>query len=340
MKQITIYDIAKEAQVSGATVSRAISGKGYVSEKNKELIMKLVEKYNFRPNTFARSLKTGFTKTIGYIVPHIGNMYFANVYYEFERLASEHGYLTILLNSKGSYDLESKLLNSIMDKNVDGIVMMGGRVDEVNLSEKFINEIKDYSKRIPFVLCGTKADRFECTGVHSDDNKGIELLLTHLKDKGYKNICFMGGNDTFYPSFIKKNSAYRIGKKLGLEISVRWLTGHEVFTYEAGYRGMKILLDEKRLPDVICGINDYVAVGAMKAALEAGLMIPKDIAFTGFDDVDVCVNQPVSLTTINPNYAVYGKKVFYYLENLIKKKDMSAKKTTLIKPELKIREST
>lgn len=339
-KNITIYDIAKEAGVSAATVSRAISGRGYVSEKNKILILNLVNKYNFRPNTFAQNLKSGYTKMIGFIVPHIGNMYFANVYYEFEKWASSHGYMTILLNSKSDYEIESNLLKALIEKHVDGIVMMGGRIDTNNLSEEYIKEINEIRKQVPFVTCGAKAERFGCTGIYTDDEKGVEELLVFLKSRGYHRISFIGGGDEFIPSYIKKRSAINLGEKLGLDVSVRWLTGNEVFNHTAGYEGMKILLQENPRPEVVCGINDYVAMGAISAAMEAGLKVPEDIAITGFDDVSITTMTPVHITTVSPRYEYYGKKVFNSLHKMIQNKTESHSKTTLIKPELIIRSST
>lgn len=339
-KHITIYDIAKEVGVSAATVSRAISGRGYVSEENKVKITELVKKYNFRPNTFAQNLQSGFTKTIGYVVPHIGNLYFANVYYEFEKWASGHGYMTILLNSKGDYELESKLLSSLKEKHVDGIVAMGGRMDEINLSDNYIREIRELTKIIPFVSCGAQAERFGCTGIYTDDEKGMEELLQFLKSRGYKKICLVGGGDQYYPSYLKKKRAYEAGEKLGLDLSVRWLTGNDVFSYSAGYDSMKILLKEGNLPEVVCGINDYVALGVINCAIEAGLKIPDDIAVTGFDDVSITTMTPVHITTVSPRYEYYGKKVFNSLHKLIQNKGAGNSKTSLIKPEIVIRNST
>lgn len=338
-KHITIYDIAKEAGTSAATVSRAISGKGYVSEENKAKITELVNKYNFRPNTFAQNLQAGFTKTIGYIVPHIGNMYFANVYYEFEKWASNYGYMTILLNSKGDYELESRLLSSLKEKHVDGIVVMGGRMDEINLSDKYIREIQELTKIVPFVSCSAQAERFGCTGIYTDDEKGVDELLLFLKSRGYKKICFVGGGDQYYPSYLKKKRAYAVGEKLGLDVTVRWLTGNDVFSYSGGYDSMKALLAEGNLPEVICGINDYVALGVINCAIEAGLKIPDDIAVTGFDDVSITTMTPVHITTVSPRYEYFGKKVFNSLHKQIQNKGTNGK-TILVKPEIVIRNST
>ena len=340
VQQITIYDIAQEAGVSSATVSRAISGKGYVSAEKRAVILQIVEKYNFRPNTFAQSLKAGYTKTIGFIVPNIGNMYFANVYYEFEKKASEHGYLTMLLNSNGDYETESRLFHSLLLKNIDGIVMMGGRLDAVELEEKWIQEVRELSIRIPIVMCGGLAARFECPGIYTDDSKGVELLLNLLKEQGCQSVCFIGGSDRFFPSYSKRESAMRYGKKLGMKVDVIWKEEGPMFNYEAGILDMQKLLAQKRCPDAVCGANDYVAAGAMKVAVQAGLRVPEDILIAGFDNVDICTIQTPLLTSVSPRYESFGRKTFKILEKLIQGKEISQTAAILVHPEVIAREST
>lgn len=338
-KRVTIYDIAKEAGVSAATVSRAISGKGYVSEKTKKKILNLVDKYNFKPNIFAKNLQSGFSKTIGFIVPHIGHMYFASVYYEFEKWASRNGYMTILLNAKNDRQLETKLLQSLREKHVDGIVIMGGRIDEVNLEKKYIKEIKNLNKLIPCILCSEKASRFECSGIHVNDKIGIRLLLEHLSSKGYKNICMIGGNSSTLPSYLKKKYAVEIARELNMDINTE-KTVHSSFDYESGYRDMLSLLEDGKYPDAVLCINDYVAIGALKALKEKGVRVPQDMAVTGYDNVGESWLITPQITTIDPNYPVYGKKVFECLQHLIENPKEQRHETLLINPELIVREST
>ncbi|NLK74213.1 MAG: LacI family transcriptional regulator [Clostridiales bacterium] len=338
-KRVTIYDIAKEAGVSSATVSRAISGNGYVSEKNKKNIEALVKKYNFKPNTFARNLQSGFSKTIGYVVPHIGNMYFASVYYEFEKWASLNGYMTILVNSKNERQLESKLLRSLLEKHVDGIVIMGGRVDEVNLEKRYIKEIKELNKTVPCVLCSEKAEDFGCCGIHVDDEIGMRLIIEHLASRNYKNIAMIGGGNTFVPSALKRQYAVKIAKEYSINLDVSKMV-HSGFGYEVGYMDMKLLLEEKPYPDAVICINDYVAIGAMKAIHEAGLKIPDDIGITGYDNVAESYLTTTKITTISSNYHKYGKAVYDCLQGLIEKPNERKRETMLIKPELIVGEST
>lgn len=339
-QKVTIYDIAEEAGVSSTTVSRAISGKGYVSAEKKEVIGQLVRKYGFRPNTFAQSLKNGYTKTIGFIVPHIGNMYFANVYYEFEKIASAHGYLTMLLNSNGDFDTESKLFQSLLVKNVDGIVMMGGRVDAVNLDDCYISELAELGKTLPVILGGSRSARYGCPGVYTDDRRSVKLLLEHLKSQGGENISFIGGSDKFYPTYDKREYACEFGKKLGLHIEVRWIPDGDMFNYNAGFEGMKKLLSEGVRPDAVCGANDYVAAGALHAALQAGYRVPEDIMFAGFDDVEISRIQIPTVTSVNPGYEAFGKKLFKNLEKSMKGGEIKKEGVTLVHTELMTRTSS
>ena len=105
-KRITIYDIAAEVGVSASLVSRVVSGKGSVSDKTRKKIQDVIDKYDFRPNAMARGLQKSRTRMIGFMIPHIGNEYFSNVYYEFEKHASENGFMTILYKGKNDRGTE------------------------------------------------------------------------------------------------------------------------------------------------------------------------------------------------------------------------------------------
>ena len=114
-KSITIYDIAKEAEISPSMVSRVLSGKGSVSPKTKERIQAIIDKYDFKPNAIARGLQKSSTRIIGFMIPHIESEYFSSIYYEFEKLASRNGYMTVLYNGKNDPGTEQRILNVFED---------------------------------------------------------------------------------------------------------------------------------------------------------------------------------------------------------------------------------
>jgi DNA-binding LacI/PurR family transcriptional regulator len=336
-KNITIYDIAREAGVSPSLVSRVISGNGSVSDKNRIKIQSLIDEYNFRPNALARSLQKSKTKMIGFVLPHIGNEYFSSVYYEFEKRASAKGYMTILCNGKSDPVVEQQILRTLDETRVEAVIFMGGRTDLVGIENLYIEELKNLNKTIPCVICSSRAYEFDCVGVHANDNIGVNKIVEHLAEQGYKTMGILGGTDQSYPSLYKKKYFLDGAKKYGLETRKEWIIGNTFNTVD-GYESMNILLRYHEKPEAVCCINDHVAVGAINAALDAGLRVPEDIAITGYDGVEASLLSRPQVTTVTPNYSLYGQTIFEALETLLEGKKFN--QINLLEPEIIIRESS
>lgn len=336
-KNITIYDIAKEAGVSASLVSRVVSGNGSVSEKNRLKIKELIKKYNFRPNALARSLQKSRTKMIGFILPHIGNEYFSSVYYEFEKKASANGYMTILCNGKSRPNVEQQILRTLEETRVEAVVFMGGRADLVGIEDIYVNELKTLNNTIPCVICSPRAEIFGCIGVHANDITGVNKIMSHLAEQGYKTVGILGGTDESYPSLDRKQFFKDSAKKYGMEIRQEWVIGNS-FDAVDGAESMCKLLTLDKLPEVVCCINDHVAVGAINAAVNAGLRVPEDIAVTGYDGVEASILSRPQVTTVSPNYSLYGGTIFDAIHALLEGKEF--KHINLIEPEIIIRESS
>lgn len=336
-KNITIYDIAKEAGVSPSMVSRVVSGNGNVAEKNRVKIQKYLDKYNYRPNAMARSLQKMRTKLIGFVLPHIGNEYFSSVYYEFEKHASAGGYMTILYNGKSDFGAESRILNVLAEARVEAVVFMGGRTDTVQLTEDRVKELRDLNHMMPCILCSSRAEEFGCMGVHSDDAVGAELLIQHLKEQGYQKMAILGGTDLSYPSYFKKMCLIKEAKKQGIENRPEWNIGNS-FNEQDGEASMDLLLKQEELPDVVCCINDHVAFGALNRAIDEGIRIPEQMAFTGFDGVAASAMAKPGITTVAIDYEEYGRQLYEKMVNAMEQKECES--VTLIKPRIIVRKST
>ena len=310
VKKITIYDIAREAGVSASQVSRAISGKGYVSEENRARISELVEKYNYRPNAVARNLQKGRSNTIGFLTPHIYQEYFPRVYAAFEKEMTDRGYVTIVFNGKSTPEDEIRNLHLLEDLRVDAVVIIGGSLDYAYWDRRtdYIEAISSLSKKTPCILGNERAGKLSCSGVYVNIDKGAEALIKHLAEKGHKSMGILGGFKSVHPSYRLQESFKKYGKKYGLEFRREW----QVFSsYNSldGASAMRELLLQSELPTAVCCINDEIAVGAMGVALDRGMRIPEDIAFTGFDGVDLSRQFRPQLTTIQMDFETMGKKL-------------------------------
>lgn len=336
-KHVTIRDIAREAGVSYSMVSRVVSGAGNVSEANSAKIKELLEKYKYKPNAVARGLQKSKTGLIGFVIPHIGNEYFSSVYYEFEKHASEHGYMTTLYNGKSDPLVESRILSALEEARVDAAVIMGGRLDLVHLEQKYVDELKDFAAQIPTILCTVRAAEFNCVGVHSDDAQACSILAKYLQGRKYRLVGILGGTEQSYPSVYKRSYLVEEVRKAGLEIRPEWIIG-ESFNEIDGAHSMKELLKQKELPDVVFCINDHVAFGAIVAAQDAGLRIPQDISIIGADGVQVSSLSRPDITTLKIDFKTYGQKVFEAMEAAIEGREFP--ELNLVAPKLLIRGSS
>ena len=335
-KNITIYDIAKEVGVSPSMVSRVLSGKGSVGAQTREKIQSVIDKYDFRPNAMARGLQQSRTKMIGFMIPHIGNEYFSNVYYEFEKHASESGYMTIVYNGKSDLGTELKILDAFIEARVEAVVIMGGGADATELNAEYVSAVKRVNDRIPCIICSDQANRLGCVGTHMNIARATELLIEHLREKNYTSLGILGGAPETYPSVMFKKHLRDCAAANGIEIRDEWIHGIS-YNPEDGEKAMKKLLEQKTLPRVVCCINDYVACGAMSVALDAGLRVPDDIAFTGRDNVEISQIIKPKLTTVANNYEMLGSTLFQMISIRL---DGGSASSTLIEPELIVRDST
>jgi len=331
--RVTIYDIAKEANVSVATVSRVINNSGPVKKEKKEEILRIMQKYNYTPNMLARSLITNQTKLIGVILPDIINPFFNQLCIEVEKNAHRHGYNVILCNSFSNYDLESVYIRSLLEKQVDAIVFMAGRITNYKLKKKYLEELILAKERTYIVtINGIYQDVCNCNIV-TDEKKGLEELMQLISKKGYSKVGFIFGEKDISATEDKKRWFLEYAEMFNLKTRKEWLI-EAGFTFEAGKKGADYITSQAEIPEVILCVNDIVAVGALKKLQEKKFKVPEDIKITGFDDIEIGKYLSPSLTTVNQNYEQIGEKV---IEEIIKKD--SKTKTILIPTKLVERES-
>lgn len=336
-KKITIYDIAQEAGVSASQVSRAISGRGYVSEENRAKIAALVEKYDYRPNAVARSLQKGKSNMVGLMIPHMASGYFASVYYEFEREMTEKGYITIVFNGKSYYLEEYRILRMLEEIRVDAAVIMGGSLDAVVWDAEYVRLLQSLNHKLPCVLCSERAVELGCSGAYNNMETGLRELICHYAELGHKKLGILGGLETIYPSQHFKEIVRKYAAEYGLEIRPEWVINSS-YGEQDGEAAMKELLRQKELPTALCCINDDIAIGAMGMAMDAGLRIPQDISVAGYDGVRLSEVFRPRLTTVQLDFQGLGRKLAEAVERSLK--TPCEPYITLVDSKLTVREST
>lgn len=336
-KKITIYDIAREAGVSPATVSRVLTGNAGVRSDKYEAVQALISKYNFRPNALARGLSETRRKVIGIIMADVRNAYYANLFVACEQAARKAGYSLLLENSLGQQEIEEAQLGLMEEQRVDAIILVGGRADDLHSNEAFVEKVNQVSNSIPIILTG-KLDGTSCYQVRIDAIKTMDLVMEHLLDLGHEDIALLGGWDSVASSYEKRRRYKQILSRYQLPCHSEYYETFGGYDYETGYEWMKKLLQSDHVPTAVIGINDAAAVGAMNCIQEHGLRIPEDISVVGYDNTPVCNMMTPKLTSVDYNYEEFAEKLIATVDGIYN--SALQPPLQLIEPTLVVRSST
>ena len=183
---ITIYDVAREANVSMATVSRVVNGNPNVKPTTRKKVMEVIDRLGYRPNAVARGLASKKTTTVGLIIPDISNLIFAELARGIEDIATMYNYNIILSNSDQNVDKELRLLNTMLGKQVDGLVFMSG-----NITEEHIAEFE--KSPVPIVLAGAMEESGKIPSVNIDHEQAVYDAISTFIESGHKRIAMVIG---------------------------------------------------------------------------------------------------------------------------------------------------
>ncbi|THU36038.1 LacI family transcriptional regulator [Niastella caeni] len=334
-KEVTIYDLARKLNVSIATVSRALKDDPVVSKKTKKKIFDLAEEMGYRYNHFARNLREQRTYTIGVIVPRLNSYFMSTVIAGIESVANNEGYTLIISQSSEKADKEMASAKTMFNNRVDGmLVSLAYDTEDIAHFDQFIK------KNIPLIFFDRVADHPDCTNVLIDNRKGAYEATCHLIAQGCQRIVHI----TATP----KRNVY-VDRLAGYKQA---LADHQIpfddkyilinnLSQEAGAQAAATILQMNPLPDAIFAANDNCAVGCMIALKKAGLRIPQDIAFAGFNNDPVSTVIEPNLTTINyPGYKMGEMAATSLINHLNGVNSIDSTNTILLRSELIIRASS
>lgn len=335
-KEITIYDIANEAGVSPATVSRVLTKSASVSPIKQETVEKLIKKYKFRPNALARSLSDTKTKTLGLLVADIRNPYYAALAVECEKAANKRGYTTLLCNALNDNKLEDSNLEKLYEQRVDAIIQIGCRADDLISDPDYVDHVNRISRTIPFIITGKLDGANNCYRLNIDDTEGMKTVVEYLISLGHHEIALVGGEKRIKSTYDKwQQYIYLMGKN-NLVFRDEYVQEGD-YTEKGGYNCMNRLLNLDIVPRAVIAVNDYTAVGVMKAVIEKGFSVPDDISIISFDNTFLSEIVTPKLTTMDYDYTLLGKSLIDIAISASQKE--SIPKEQFITPKLVIRDS-
>ena len=286
---MNIQQVAKRARVSTATVSRVLNGATNVSEGTSARVRKIVEQLNYVPNNHARNLRVGSARIFGLIVSDINNPFFPELIDAFEALASQHGIDVIFTHTNYDPQRLQSCIRRMIERNVDAIAVMTSEVDDKALATA--------SVRVPLVLMNQPAFAKLYRNVPVEYATGFKEALEHLLSLGHKDIGFIAGPSTLSSTKRRHQEWALAMKRHKLRVRQEWVVTGDL-RVQGGERAMQELMSMSPRPSAVLTSNDLMAVGALQAALHAGLRIPADVSVIGFDDLPIASMVMPQLTTI------------------------------------------
>ena len=334
-RHTTIKDIAKVAGVSHTTVYRALNDKPRISRSTKKRIVSIARRYHYQPNVLAQSLVLGRTKTLGLVITTIINPFYPELAKGIEDTARSLGYNIFLCCTNFDISLESRYIDMLRSRGVDGIIFTSAHTHDPNITRL----VKDH---FPLILVNRRVygdpmmDRTDYVVV--ENVKGGFLAVEHLIKMGHKRIGVISGSPDSSAAVERLEGARKAFIEYELN-PAELLVLEGDFLKPSGYEAAKKFLSMRDPPSAIFGVNDYMALGAYEAVLDAGLRVPEDIALIGFNDITFSAMKGIELTTIGQKKYEMGSIAVHTLIDKIEGRDGDKARQITLEPELIVRKS-
>ncbi|MEV0646655.1 LacI family DNA-binding transcriptional regulator [Phytomonospora sp. NPDC050363] len=292
---VSLKDIAKLAGVSLATVSNVVNGYRPVGAATRERVQRAIDQLGYVPNLSARHLRNGRTGIIALAIPELDNPYFAELAGFAIRQARESGFTLLIDYTNGDRESELTLAEGFREQIIDGLVL-----SPVGLTRE---EILNRRSSTPLVLIGESIYDVPHHHIAIDNLAASHAAVQHLVSLDRRRIAFAGAHPDAerQPAHLRLRGYQEALAAAGLPSDPRLVASTAHFVRSDGYAAMRTLLELPEPPDAVFAYNDLIAIGAMRAIIEAGLRIPEDIAVIGFDDIEDGRFSTPTLTTISPD---------------------------------------
>lgn len=328
---VTIKDVAREASVSVATVSRALNGHENVAEGVRKHVVEIASRLRYQPHAAARSLSSRSTQTIGVVLPDLYGEFFSELIRGIDVVARAHRKHLLVSSYHGHPEEQGEALRAMRGR-VDGLLVLSPYADRPG----FLTD--NLPTALPAVLINTQLADAAYPVLSIDNFGGATAMVRHLADAGYQRIAFICGPEDNFDAR-ERLRGYR-------SAVAEYLPGAEVlelpgdFDESSGYEAGKQILTRTQRPDAVFAANDMMALGCLYAFNEAGVKVPGDIALAGFDDIPLARFVHPTLTTMRISIAELGGLALSRLLQAIEAGGVADLTPHTLAPELIVREST
>jgi LacI family transcriptional regulator len=307
MREATIRDVARRAQVSVASVSRALNGLENVSDQTRARVADAARELGYVPHAGARSLSLARSNAIGVVLPDLYGEFFSEIVRGMDRAASRRGYLLLLSNMHGRKEQAVTALHAMRGR-VDGLIVMAPHLSEAELAHAL-------PTGFPVVLINTRSEEDGRPAIHLDNAAGTSAVVKHLAGLGRKRLVHIAGPAGNLDAQERAEAFRKVCAERGVDCEV--VQGD--FAEESGSCAIEALLRSGRDFDAVFAANDNMALGALQALRAAGKRVPEDVAVAGFDDIPLA--KLVGLTTVRVNIAELGERALERLLGILAAED-------------------
>jgi LacI family transcriptional regulator len=326
-KKVTIGDIARTAKVSKSTVSRVLNDTTPVEDQKRKAVLKAMKKLNFKPNVFARTLAGGNSMTLGIVTQNIGSPFYDSITQGVIRGLASTDYSPIIADGQWEPQLEIAAIETLIDRRVDGIIMVGGNLDAKTLDS--------YNQQVPLVLIAHRLDGWQNRSICIDNLAAAKSATQYLIDQGHRQIAHVRGIANHLDAMDRYRGYQLALADAGIELDERLVVEGD-FSSRSGILALEaILLRGVPFSAVFCA-NDEMAFGVRLSLYRRGIRVPEDISIVGFDDQPNSAYMTPPLTTIAQPAIQMGEEAAKLMLSFLKQKTYEP---PALPAELVIRES-
>jgi LacI family transcriptional regulator, repressor for deo operon, udp, cdd, tsx, nupC, and nupG len=326
-----LADVARQARVSEATVSRVLNGKPGISDATRQAVLTALDVIGYERPTHLRSRKA---RMVGLVVPELANPIFPAVAEVVAGALAQRGFNAVLCTRTGSMS-EAQYVEMLLERQVSGMIFAGGQYAEADAPHDHYTRLKQL--RLPVVLVNAAADNIDFPRVSTDDAVAMEQAYAHLTYLGHDRIGLILGPDDHVPSLRKLHAFEEIGARRPGDVVGTELVERTRFSIEGGHAAATKLLG-RGATAIICA-SDPLALGAVRAVRRAGRSVPTDVSVVGYDDsvLMACTDPP--LTTVRQPIEAIGRAAVEMLAGQVEGSSVAAEEL-FFEPELVARGST
>lgn len=288
-KGATVHEVAREAGVSAATVSRYLNGTAKVAEDKRQVIESVIERLNFKPNVLAQNLKTGSTRTIGVLTQSLVSGFFNETMTGIEDALKAAGYAPLIVTGHWHADEEAERIELLIARRVDGLVILTGNLTDA--------QILKFSQRVPIVAFGRKLQGKQAFGFSLDNYTAACEAMDYLVEQGHRNIAFIAGPEEHEDARARLAGYRDTLARHKIRFNAKLVVQGD-FQESGGLLAVNQLMESRQRFTAIFAANDLTAYGARLALYRRNIRVPEDISIVGFDDLHTSMCATPPLTTV------------------------------------------